>query len=120
PCRAAAAPLEPLDDPAQLARVREHELLAESRARELALHLTGAVRVARLEPPVQDDVSRDAAAKAVAQREQTVHLRRGDPLERAEQPGLERHVLPGRPHLRIEMILAELEVVFTWRYHAVG
>ena len=94
----------------QLADVGLDELLAEAHLLELALDVLGAVGVLGLQPGVQDDVGEDAAAEAVAQREQVAQLARLDAVQAAPQPGLVGDPAEGAQHERVEVEHAELAV----------
>jgi hypothetical protein len=82
----------------------------EAGGAELALDVAAAVAVAAFQAAVQDDVREDAAAKAVAEREKPAALVRLHSLERAAQPGLERHAAVRLQEERIEVERAELPV----------
>jgi hypothetical protein len=120
PRRARPVPLEAVDEPAQLARVRDDELLPEPRTLELRLHLARSRRVSPLQPRVQHDVGGHAPAETVANREQVAHLARRDAVQRSPEPRLERDVLPRRQHQRVELELAELTVALPRRPIAVA
>jgi hypothetical protein len=111
PGRAVRPPAQPLDQLAQASHVRTDELGGEAGPPQLAFDLAALGRgVTALEPAVQDDVGQHSAPQQVAHRHRGARFGRGDAVDRAAQPGMERDPAVGLEHQGIEEERAELAV----------
>src|SRR6266540_3323512 len=91
-------------------RTKSSLRLAKAGPTQILPDLAAAIRVAPLEPCVQEDVGQQAATEAIARGHQAAHLGRRDALERAAQPRVEAHALQRLQQQGVEVEHAELAV----------